>query len=434
MLQIAVVGPVTSVERILSVASKMKLELEFTPFLYTEIGDAVHIVKANQHKFNGWLFSGPAPYMMARDELRPGAIAVHCLHVGAGLYRGLLQMSQYLNHVVRRVSIDMTADEHIEDNIEEALKELNIPTGEMRIKSYTKKFDLEEVIFFHRDLFRKGLTDGAVTSLHSVYLALKKENVPVFRNTPTVMEIELAIREIAEKMTTAYFKNTQVGLEVIEIAINEVERMVRTPYQLQNLELDIKRILIQLSQKLDGYLMEKGSGRYEIFSSRGAVEREIQSLQDAVEQIRLFIEAPISVGIGFGESVNAAEINAFRAVNHAKNKKCGIAIIEDDGVLIESLGRDKELQYEYYSEDRELLEKLKQAGVSAKVYHKIMATLRRMGWSAFTVSQLADQLSVTPRNISRIVNGLLKVGLAEPIGQEAPAERGRPSTIFRILT
>lgn len=433
MPQIGIVGPAPSVERILSVIENMKLNMDFIPFCYTELLEAADIVSANQQKIDGWLFSGPSPYLMVRDRLEPGTIAVSCQHIGAGLYRGILQISHQLNHLTGRVSIDMPQGEEIEDNIGESLEDLKLPTQNMYVKPYTKEFRAEEMIAFHRDLFRQGLTEGAVTSLYSLYLALKKENIPVVHNTITKMEITLAIRALKEKVNTAYFRNTQVGVEIIDVGIfNEVEKMLITPYQLQELELDIKRILIRLSKKLDGYLMEKGSGRYEIFSSRGAVERELQSLSQAIEEIRIFIEAPVSVGIGFGESVHAAEIHAYRAINHAKTQNCSIVMIQDDGVLVESPGKAEELQYSYFSHDGALLEKLKEGGVSVKIYQKIIAVLRRMGWNAFTVNQLAEQLAVTPRNISRIMTGLVEAGLAECVGQEAVAERGRPSKIFRI--
>lgn len=431
MPRIGVVGSIPLVERVLSVWGTMKHNLEFIPLYYAEFTEVEDIIAANEHRIDGWLFAGPSPYMAARERLQPGAIAVHCQSFGTGFYRAILDLSQQLEHLAGRVSIDIPQDMDVEEGIEEALRELRIPTGEMYIKTYGKNFSAEEYIGFHRDLFRDGISEGAVTSLYSIYLALQKENIPVACNTITKAEAKQAIRILVEKVEAAYFKNTQVGVENIDVGII-TEKFV-DPYQLQETELDIKRVLIWLSKKLDGYLVENGSGRYEIFSSRGAVERELKSLEQAIEEIAVFIGAPVSVGIGFGESVRAAEINAFRAVNYAKAKRCGVVMVQDDGAMIEEPGKDQELQYPYLSQDKTLLSRLKAAGVSVKIYHKIVAVLRRTGWSGFTAAQLAEQLSVTPRNVNRVMTGLVAAGLAECVGQEAVTEKGRPSKIFRLV-
>ena len=429
MPRIGIVGPTSSIERILDVADKMNLTLDFVPLPYKKTHETATIVKTNQAHIDGWLFSGPAPLIVAQSVLSPSAIFTCCFNIGASLYRCFVQMSQELNKPVGQVSIDMTE----EAEINEALAELQLPRSNMHILFYNRHFKILDLVNYHKDLFLSGQTDGAITSLEAVYLALKELGIPVWRNTPTKMEIKLALQIISEKITSSYFKNTQVGLEIFEIELlSKVEKMLKSPYELQELELDIKRTLLQLSRKLDGYLTEQGSGRYQIFSSRGAVEREITTLQATIEEIQLQVDVPVWVGIGFGETFYAAEVNGYRAVNHAKRKQCGIVMIKDDGVLVEAVGKEDELQYEYYSQDSNLLAKLKQAGVSIKIYRKIMMIIKRMGWDSFTVSQLAEQLAVTDRNVSRIVSGLLRAELVQCIGEEAPAVRGRPSKMYQL--
>lgn len=39
-----------------------------------------------------------------------------------------------------------------------------------------------------------------------------------------------------------------------------------------------------------------------------------------------------------------------------------------------------------------------------------------------------------PRDARRILNSLTEQGLAEMIGEEAPASKGRPRNIYRVLT
>lgn len=429
MPKIGVVGPSSSVTRILNVAENMNLKISFVPFDYSETHEAIDIIKNNLHSMDGWLFSGPAPRMLTEDLLVSHPVVGSCFQVGASLYRGLIQMSHKMQTMNLRVSTDVT----INDEINSALEELDVKPTEMYIKFYNKDFSYSEIIDFHYKLFKAGKVDGAITSLQSIYQALKDLNVPVFRNTPTKMEIKLAIQIIEEKIHTSYFKNTQIGIAVIDVDLfNQVKNTPKSQYQMQILELEIKRILLQLNEKLAGYIIEKGNGAYEILSSRGAVERELGIFKNTLQEINMLTDAPILVGIGFGQTFYAAEVNAYRALNHAKTNHCGNIVIQDDNTLIENVGSDKILHYEIATQDSELLKKLSIAGVSVKIYQKIISVIKRMNWDIFTVTQLAEHLSVTDRNISRIIAGLLSAELVLLAGEESPSVRGRPRKIYRL--
>lgn len=73
MHRIGVIGPPESIERILDVANEYEHEIKFIPFPYQEAREAKNIVTEHQHQVNGWFFSGPMPYTMAKRVL--GSIA-----------------------------------------------------------------------------------------------------------------------------------------------------------------------------------------------------------------------------------------------------------------------------------------------------------------------------------------------------------------------
>jgi hypothetical protein len=188
---------------------------------------------------------------------------------------------------------------------------------------------------------------------------------------------------------------------------------------------------------LDGYLLDKGTGVYEIFSSRGAVQREITMLQDTIEQLILAvnIDVPITAGIGFGETVFAGEINAHRALRNTREQKgARVVIVQDDGKMVEVVNYNKALSYEFYSNDTDLLKKLNKVSVGIKTYRKIENIVQRMGWGSFSNSQLAAQMSVTERNVRRIMTSLCEAGLVEQVGEEYAAARGRPNKLYQIAS
>lgn len=434
MHRIGVVGPARSVNRILKVAEELHHGMEFIPFAYEDENEIQSILQQNRGKVKGWLFSGPVPYIIAGEYLAADDTVAYCQTMGGGFYLCCLQMASDHNVVLQRISVDIV---EFEVDVEKLLQATGISWRDFYIKYYSRQYNPEEIIQFHLQLWRAGKIDGVITALRSVMNALQKEGVPVYHFTLTEREIYQSLKIIIEKVKSSYFKNTQVGLVIIEVgSYGEIIEKAKTPYDLQLLELRLKEILLPLCKSLDGYLLDKGTGVYEIFSSRGVVEREIALLQDTIEQLMLAvnIDVPITAGIGFGETVFAAEINAHRALRNTRGQKeTRIVIVQDDGKIVEVVRHDKVFSYDFYSNDIDLLKKLNQASVGIKTYRKIENIVQRMGWGAFSASQLAAQMSVTERNVRRIVTSLCDVGLVEHAGEESAVMRGRPSKLYQLV-
>lgn len=434
MHRIGIVGPDRTVERILEVAADYSQEVECIPFPYDDEMEIQSILHEHRSKVKGWLFSGPVPYIIAQEYIEADDTVAYCQTMGGGFYLCCLQMAFAHKVVLERISVDFIESEV---DIEQLLRATGIPWSDVFIKYYSRQYDPEEIIQFHLQLWREGKIDGVITALRSVMNALQKEDVPVYHFTLSEQEIYQSLKIIIEKVQSSYFKNTQVGLVIIEVGnYGKIIERAKTPYDLQILELRLKAILLPLCKSLDGYLLDKGTGVYEIFSSRGAVQREITMLQDTIEQLILAvnIDVPITAGIGFGETVFAGEINAHRALRNTREQKgARVIIVQDDGKMVEVVKYNKALSYEFYSNDTDLLKKLNKVSVGIKTYRKIENIVQRMGWSSFSNSQLAAQMSVTERNVRRIITSLCEAGLVEQVGEEYAAARGRPNKLYQIV-
>jgi hypothetical protein len=156
-------------------------------------------------------------------------------------------------------------------------------------------------------------------------------------------------------------------------------------------------------------------------------------LQDTVFQLTNESNTTVSVGIGYGETVHSAEINAQKAIQLSKEKsEYGIIIIQEDGKVVQSVGEEDELSFSYRINDTDLLSKLKKAKISVKNYNKLYALVKRMSSSDFTIKDLSSHLYWDESNARRIVVSLCEVDLAECIGEESYTSRGRPSKIYRL--
>ncbi len=431
--KIGIIGATQSVARIMDVSRAFEHEMRFLPFPFESESEILLILQKNKRKVNGWLFAGPLPYAIAKKHFATEDNVAYCQSIGAGLYINCLQIAFQHKTSLPRISVDMV--ESLMD-IEQTVQETGIPWDNVFVKYYDQNYDPQEIAQFHLQLWRAGKIDGAITALRGVFHALQEQGVPVYALTLTKQEIYQSLKVITEKVKTSYFKTTQVGSVVIAIShYDEVIEKAKSLSMLQNLEWKLKGVLLPLCNSLDGYLVEKGSGVYEVFSSRGAIEQELSMVRDTVQQMRLAInfDVPVRAGVGFGETVANAEFNAYRALRNVRDKTgVELVIVREDGGIVEAAGQDSTVNYDYYSNDAAFLEKLHTAAVGIKTFRKIEAVIHRMKWDTFTVAQLAGQLAVTEQNVRRIISALCRVGLVVVAGEEFVSARGRPGKLYRI--
>lgn len=428
MYKIGVVGPKPSVERIVSLAREYEQEMSFIPYLYEKTHETERIVRDYHQQVDAWFFSGPIPYLIAKKTLGSDEKMVYSSHTGSSLYKCFLQMVHYQGKLLEKISVDMLETE----NFEEALQDLELPFREIHVKNFPVEIDPEELLAFHLELWKAQKTEVAITCFYSIYAALQEAGVPAYWITPTRTASRRTLSMLAEKIKTSYFKDTQIGVEIIELeSTGPDDEKAGGSYREQFQALRQKELLLKLAVTLNGSLAEKGNGRYVIYSSRGAIEGEVASLQQTMEQLSREGAGHVSVGIGFGQTVFAAEHNAYQAIAHSKEKQGrGIIIVQEDGTMIESAGESLEITYAYRTDDKAFLEKLKQSNINIKTYTKLCALIRKMGLKQFSPKEVSTYLHMSERNARRIVMDLCRVGLAECIGEEST--RGRPVKIYRL--
>ncbi|MFF3021330.1 hypothetical protein ACFVRR_01530 [Gottfriedia sp. NPDC057948] len=432
MYRIGLVGPEWSLERILSFTKEYEHELEFFPFSYDEPVETKEIVKKHDRDVDVWLFSGQLPYNIAKKILHSKEKLLYIPHTESSVYKSLLNIMYSTGGLINQLSIDMPTYSNL---LEDALEQLNESFDQFYIKKFEEEqINLDELLQFHLELWDSNKTEGALTNFPFIYQELKKRDIPVEWISTSSVDIKHTLRLLTEKVKGLYFKDSQIGVELIEIEnFESIIQKSKSPYHLQHIELRIKDVLLTLCEQLNGSLIEKGYGKYLIYSSRGAIAREIHMLENTLEQLSLESDTKISVGIGFGETVYSAEKNAIESIQQSKEMhEQKIIIVQENGEIIESLGREEEMTYAYRSNDQELLQKLKLGNISVKTYHKIENLIKRMAWKDFTTKNLAEQLKMTERNARRIVADLCEVELLECIGEESLSYRGRPSKIYRF--
>lgn len=429
MFTVGVVGSATSVHKVISIAQNLDLKAHFISLPYTNFQETKEIIQAHDHEVDFWFPTGQLPYAIAQESLQTDEYLIPIQNNEASLYKAFLEAAYNSNVFLKQLSVDEMA-EHI---LEDALMQLNIPSANIYLKIYDTTTTTEELIDFHQKLWEEGKTCGAITSFEGVYRELKQAGIPVYWYSISHSEIIHACKMLEEKIKTSFFKDTQIGVCIIDVEDVDATILPTNPYAQQYQALQIKEVLINLCEHVDGLLTEKGDNSYLIASTRGAIEKNMQTLRQKIHELKLLSDKRIITGIGYGETALAAEVNAALANQHSKqNEQNEVYIIQEDGSVIEHLGNNKELIYLNKLLDTPSVEALKEANISMRTYNRIKALLLKLGTDHFTTLDLTNHLHIENRNARRIVTNLSKAGLIECIGESTHHVKGRPRKVYRF--
>jgi len=431
MLRVGVVGPQTTVERIITIAQELSLEVIYLTFPYKKVKETEDIIKNNINNIDFWLFSGRISYNIACKSVGNKEKHYFIDHTEAGIFKGLLEFSCKTGSFLEHFSIDEISSSHLET----AFNQLTIKPKDIYVKTFSENTSTEELVYFHSQLWLNGQSKGAITCFEEVYLQLKENGVPAFRILTSDIEIQHTLNLLAEKIKTYYFKGTQVSVQLFEMfQLEKHFKSSKQTYQLQFMELKLKEILIKLSEHLNGSLIEKGLGRYIIFSSRGDSERELQKIKETVNKLILESGLKVGVGIGFGETIFSAELNANNALRQSKERLGAIIIVQENGEVVETESQIIEMVDFPYFNDKDFMAKLKKAKINVKHCIEIFSLLKNSGIKDFTIKDISTKLSMDERNTRRFIESLCDVGLAEFIGLEPYPTRGRPRRVYKLTS
>ncbi|WP_330949324.1 hypothetical protein [Virgibacillus sp. MG-45] len=432
-INIGIVGPEDSVRRIMYVVKEFK-DVHFQPFIYEKLEDMDAIFLTYKATVDQWLFSGVLNYSYAIDKnLVTDEIATYPPLHGSSFFGTLLESQLAANTVYQKIGIDTIADEEIEKVLSfYNLKSMNYINSPFKGYQY-----VNELVDFHKEHFEKGNIEVIITSIKSTYLALKKAGIPVFRVTPSYLAIRLSIELLIERAQVKRYRNAQMAVVGFKVDFNlgKEDDALYYSFRMKHNELDLKRTLLHLSEKMNGSLMQLGDGLFFIFTTRGEVHQETEAeIVSLIKGMKLQLNIGIDVAIGYGESVSQAEQHVrygFR--NRKQHQNAPILIVdEDQNMTLIHEEQSQSMAYRTVELDQKWQSAIKDSGISPGVVSKIEAYATQYNREAFSSQDIARWLQSTERNGRRILAGLERGGLVEQCGESQSGERGRPRKIYRF--
>ncbi|WP_047154827.1 hypothetical protein [Aneurinibacillus tyrosinisolvens] len=428
-IRLGLLGADDSIGVIQSVISEYP-EFECVPIVYWREEEIVDLLKPVANDFDIWLFSGKVPYSIAKSWGGITKPMFFTPHTGSSLYKTLLQISYHEQIPMEQISFD----NYHPDELERILDEAEIKTSHLFLKHYEGDIDAHELAAYHYELWKSGKTKAAVTCLRTAYLELEQMGVPVYRVLPAKPAIHSVLNLALRTYEMLHFKESQIAVQMIEI--DSYVGMAKDTFstdEIYKIEIKIAEKLLTYANKIHGSLKSAGPGRYVIFTTRGLLQNitgEFTVIPD-LEDLGQLKKEVMTCGIGIGKTAYEAEINAGRALFHAREYGKGSWMVGFDNKTIAGpLGREEQITHAYAS--KELQKVSEQTSLSISTLSKLKSILGKIGKNEIGAHELAQYMQIMPRSARRILTELEENGIAQVVGEETPYSRGRPRKIYNI--
>jgi hypothetical protein len=436
-IRIGVVGPTDSTERILDVSKSFEdyESLEIISFPYEHTKEAAEIVRKNRHRIDQWFFSGQAPYFFAKSQgILKGLEVSYPPLYGSSLLGALIEMLMAKGNQVKNISLDTIK----KSEVAFISKAHSLDDFNFQIFSYDDYRPPEEIIAFHEKNFKEGKCEVAFTCLKEVYMTLQEREIPCYRIIPSQLAIKLVLRYLKERGESARYRQSQIAIHGFEVIhTNASEEGQYYSYEMKRQSLDLKHMLLDFAEKVQGSFVQIGDGLFFIYTTRGEIDSHFndKSLFKKLSEIHLKSKLKVRVGIGYGITAVDAERNLRLALHYAEEQKEAVLVSVNEEKEVKQFTEaevNSAISFQPRNWGAEWEEKFKDAQISPTIVSKIESLAFHYNTNVVTVKEVASWLKRTERNARRILTEMERLGIAKVSGMEQPGNAGRPRKVYEL--
>ncbi|HDR3888085.1 TPA: transcriptional regulator [Bacillus cereus] len=414
MIKIAVVGSKEFMENLLPIAHKLE-EIEIDPYIYLHPAESSEILKRLK-PCDVIFFSGALPYYMAkeiREQLR--IPSTYLQQDETTVASSLLSIIYHQSIQPHKISIDLVDCSFITNVFHDiGLKETP------QVMDYENMLwsndEIKSIIDFHLAKYQSGEVDLALTSIHAVYDELQKIGIPSERMIDPTQSIIHGLKDAKIKAELAKSHSATVGACIISFI------------ELQESSLEKLNVI---SKELRGSFKQVDEMTFILYTTRGDIESSTKT--NTIDRLFTNIEGAVSIGFGYGKTVNEAEQNAKIAQGFAKNNPIErrFYILTSDKELFGPFPKEQRVQ-SLKNDNPELMKIAKETKLSPANLSKIIQFSQSHPSLKFTAADLSEYLQVTRRSTERLLKKLVDYRYANICGEEMPYQQGRPRAIYEL--
>ncbi|HEX5403883.1 MAG TPA: hypothetical protein VFX16_16475 [Pseudonocardiaceae bacterium] len=429
-VRVGIVGPPVVVHRMVEVGHALVMR-EGTPLSlvgtqyqkHGQIADRVHGIVDDVDVV---LFAGPLPYDIAKAAGVLTRPATFVQLSGSSLYGAMLRALRGGRIDPERASIDSLSL----PAIAEAYEECELSDSRVHASPYEGPDSASAFADFHRELYECGRTTGALTTVDAVTTELTKAKVPVVRVQATGSALRAALRAAAVLGAGSVLEGAQLVIGLVELP--DVRKLSSGPggWGAQELRLDAVRALRADTDRLSISVLPRDDRGLVLVATLASVTDAAGQfvVSSFVNRIRRATGVTPYVGFGMGATAASAEANAEHALDDARANGADLVYVRlrDGSTLALSDTGDA-------ADDP--------ADTVDSKHLETVATLRAglPEPDSDADAQLVDAelaaglLGISARTARRVLQELVRDGLAWPVPPASVTTPGRPRQTYRLV-
>ena len=439
--RLAIVGHGSSIEEIAHIISEKFDDVESVgiELASDEMAEsAAQKLKDLFPKLDGVLYTRREPYQLMVSRLDHSGVFARYVDIGAASFVQSLLRATLKYHVdIFSVSVD-TLDY---GTVMSAYRSLEIPSDSARpvmvkVNTNAEHF-VEAAIQTHREIYRSGMCSACITNIRSVQDILEKEDIPCALMTPSpdtyISEIRRLIlhRQVVERAK----ENTTIVRIRAELDNDYYLHEIIMVQKVQDLGR-LSEMIALFAQQVNGAFIHMGDQDFVIVCAYDELSHATEQFTrlELLAQAYTYTPYRLAVGIGMGGNLQKAMANAELGTQHAWMEGGNRAyVIQAENRVLGPIQPNELLTMQQPQFDRRLIEIAHSCALSLNTIVKIDIFIRKKNNGSFITAELAQELRVSFRTASRIIEKLERSGHIVEIGQRSINGRGRPTRVFRLL-
>lgn len=427
-ITIGVVGARAAVQRVMSVARESGAP-HWRLVAVASDGDAFGQVVKVASRIDVCLFCGPMAHDLA---VREGVLPVPATYVpvdGSAIHGTLLRgiLDGVLDPL--RISIDSVTS----SDVEHSYAEIGLDPSQVRVQPYVRA-EPADFVEFHRDLYERGDTTGAITTSPQVAAELGGAGVPVLTMVPSESTVRHALHTAGLLGSEAKLDGSRIVTMIVRVPSSALPPHTGpSSYAYQEFKLALYRELLQEARPMDAAVLARDERSYLVVTTMGSLRMATDDLTVApfITGIADELSTRVEVGIGLGRSTREAELNAQTAVDKKGSGDTGTAFLVGpaDTVIEVPAQRHATGRSAVVAEGSEASRAIDVLARLASAMKDDSADESRV----LDAERVAELLDVSRQTARRTMRMLVDEGLAWPMPPARPSKVGRPPQLYQLL-
>lgn len=415
---IGIIGPKDSITKIYSEQSELPDHVELKTYEAHSLQDAINIADQCQSEVDGILFSGQSvrgAVVSKKNIYKPN------LYVPHSAFSLLSLIFNQVESRFKNISLDVVSDK--------VLSEIPIEVDNYQFNtlSYEVYHTEQDYIDFHENNLQNG-AQAVITTFASIYTYFSLKGTPVYRLYTTNFDINYSLRLLILEIEKKAFSDAQIGVQIIHLkqGIQEIK------YEFDKKRLSFEQRLNDYVRQCSGTMVCQNKDQYYVYSTMKALNSE----EILAEFFLIVEESPFTLysGIGFGNSVFQAELNAQNALSSAENEAYANVYICDNQLQLKGPFTEASASINEPMIDKELLEKISgDIGLSTDYIKRIHRVIKTKNVNTFTAKEFAHYLNISERSANRVLKKLTDGGYGKIVDTVKANKSGRPFNVIKIL-